>query len=234
MLISNRKVSIPFIADAKLPIFWPGSKNYDFLHQICDFKGENWRAGLRRLKFLSLRDHNICQKNDQNSVFLSEALHGEIIIWNNQIFEEGYLSYPKYLGPTVWFNIQLVPKSFPKYYWILLWLWLFMTQVVKYTMKVKVIKYFLQIFVIWNNGGGKKWGARYTFWYIVLLTLCNGDRRIVQSLVIWSDLGMFWGSLGFFKSALDWWRVIGARTSTSSVVSLICVRFSTMSMCSSN
>ena len=158
MLISNRKVSIPFIADAKLPIFWPGSKNYDFLHQICDFKGENWRAGLRRLKFLSLRDHNICQKNDQNSVFLSEALHGEISIWNNQIFEEGYLSYPKYLGPTVWFNIQLVPKSFPKYYWILLWLWLFMTQVVKYTMKVKVIKYFLQIFVIWDNGAGKNEG----------------------------------------------------------------------------
>ena len=122
------------------------------------------------------------KKNDQNSVFLSEALHGEIIIWNNQIFEEGYLSYPKYLGPTVWFNIQLVPKSFQKYYWILLWLWLFMTQVVKYTMKVKVIKYFLQIFVIWNNGGGKKWGARYTFWYIVLLTLCNGDRRIVQCM----------------------------------------------------
>ena len=55
-----------------------------------------------------------------------------------------------------------------------------MTQVVKYTMKVKVIKYFLQIFVIWNNGAGKKWGARYTFWYIVLLTLCNGDRRIVH------------------------------------------------------
>ena len=150
------------------------------MHQICDFKGENWRAGLRRLKFLSLRDHNICQKNDQNSVFLSEALYGEIIIWNNQIFEEGYLSHPKYLGPNVWFNIQLVPKSFSKYYWILLWLWLFMTQVVKYTMKVKVIKYFLQIFDIWNNGAGKKWGVRYTFWYMVLLTLCNGDRRIVQ------------------------------------------------------
>ena len=57
-----------------------------------------------------------------------------------------------------------------------------MTQVVKYTMKVKVIKYFLQIFVIWKNGTGKKWGARYTFWYIVLLTLCNGDRRIVQCM----------------------------------------------------
>ena len=55
-----------------------------------------------------------------------------------------------------------------------------MTQVVKYTMKVKVIKYFLQIFVIWNNGARKKWGARYTFWYIVLLTLYNGDRRIVH------------------------------------------------------
>ena len=37
-----------------------------------------------------------------------------------------------------------------------------MTQVVKYTTKVK--------------------GVRYTFWYIVLLTLCNGDRRIVQCL----------------------------------------------------
>ena len=150
------------------------------MHQICDFKGENWRAGLRRLKFLSLIDQIICKNNYQNTVFLSEALHGEIIIWNNQIFEEGYLSNPKYLGPTFLFNIQLVPKSFSKYYWILLWLWLFMTQVVKYTMKVKVIKYFLQIFVIWNNGARKKWEARYIFWYIVLLTLCNGDRRIVQ------------------------------------------------------
>ena len=155
------------------------------MHQICDFKGKNWRAGLRRLKFLSLIDQIICKNNYQNTVFLSEALHGEIIIWNNQIFEEGYLSNPKYLGPTFLFNIQLVPKSFSKYYWILLWLWLFMNQVVKYTTKVKVIKYFLQIFDIWNNGAGKKWGVRYTFWYIVLLTLCNGDRRIVQ----WSDSG---------------------------------------------
>ena len=50
----------------------------------------------------------------------------------------------------------------------------------KYTLKVKVIKYFLQIFVIWNIWSWKKWGARYTFWYIVLLTLYNGDRRIVH------------------------------------------------------
>ena len=131
-------------------------KNMIFLHQICDFRGKNWKAGLRRLKFLSLIDQIICKNNYQNTVFRSEALHGEIIIWNNQIFEEGYMSHPKYLGPTDWINIQLVPKPFTKYYWILLWLWLFMTQVVKYTMKVKVIKYFLQIFVIWNNEAGKK------------------------------------------------------------------------------
>ena len=142
----------------KCQYFDPAQKNYDFLHQICDFIGKNWRAGLTRLKFLSLIDQNICKKNDQNSVFVSEAVHGEMIIWNNQIFEEGYLSHPKYLGPTVWFNIQLVPKLFSKYYWILLWLWLFMTQVVKYTMKVKVIKYFPQIFVIWNNGTDKNEG----------------------------------------------------------------------------
>ena len=141
MLISNRKVSIPFVGDAKIRKFWPDSKTYDFLHQICDLRGKNWTAGLTRLKFLSLIDQNICRKNDQNSVFVSEAVHGEIIIWNNQIFEEGYLSHPKYLGPTVLFNIQLVPKSFSKYYWILIWLWLIMTQVVKYIMKVKVIKY---------------------------------------------------------------------------------------------
>ena len=134
------------------------SKISKILHQICDFKGENWRAGLRRLKFLSLIDQIICKNNYQNTVFLSEALHGEIIIWNNQIFEEVYLSNPKYLGPTFLFNIQLVPKSFSKYYWILLWLWLLKTQVVKYKMKVKVIKYFLQIFVIWNNGAEKNEG----------------------------------------------------------------------------
>ena len=169
MLISNRKVSIPFIADAKLPIFWPGSKNYDFLHQICDFKAENWRAGLRRLKFLSLRDQNICKKNDQNSVFLSEAVHGEIIICNNQIFEEGYLSHPKYLGSTVWFTIQLVPKlqNVTLFFNLIQWKWKWSNIFIKYlSSEIMELE--------------KKWGAWYTFWYIVLLTLCNGDRRIVQ------------------------------------------------------
>ena len=111
------------------------------------------------------------------SAYISEL---KKCLFHVEIFRQtGLFKNWKYLGPTVWFNIQLVPKSFSKYYWILLWLWLFMTQVVKYTTKVKVIKYFLQIFDIWNNGAGKKWGVRYTFWYIVLLTLFNGDRRIV-------------------------------------------------------
>ena len=180
MLISNRKVSIPFVADAKMPTFWPGSKKLWFFTPNMRFHWEKLKGWSDKVEIFVTYRSKYLQKNDQNSVFVSEAVHGEIIIWNNQIFEEGYLSHPKYLGPTVWFNIQLVPKSFSKYYWILLWLWLFMTQVVKYTTKVKVIKYFLQIFDIWNNGAGKKWGVRYTFWYIVLLTLCNGDRRIVQ------------------------------------------------------
>ena len=81
---------------------------------------------------------------------------------------------------------------------------------VKYTMKVKVIKYFLQIIVIWNNGAVKKWIARYTFWYIVLLTLCNGDRRIVQWLTvivlqkynIRSNILQYW-------LEIDWYHVVG-------------------------
>ena len=83
-----------------------------------------------------------------------------------------------------------------------------MTQVVKYTMKVKVIKYFLQIFVIWNNGAGKKWGARYTFWYIVLLTLCNGDRRIVQ----WGTVLRIPSFPGAMPHKWDWLIWAGAGT----------------------
>jgi len=77
-----------------------------------------------------------------------------------------------------------------------------MTQVVKYKMKVKVIKYFIQILVIWNNGAGKKWGARYTFWYIVLLTLCNGDRRIVQC----PYLELHPSTIRIFHSAMSDWE----------------------------
>ena len=158
MLISNRKVSIPFIDDAKIPKFWPGIKNFIIFTPKMTFLGGKLKGWSEKVEIFVTNRSKYLQKRDQNSIFLSEAVHGEIIIWKNQIFEEGYLSHPKYLGPYVWFNIQLVPKSFSKYYWILLWLWLLKTQVVKYEMKVKVIKYFHQIFVIWNNGAEKNEG----------------------------------------------------------------------------
>ena len=48
MLISNRKVSIPFLADAKLPMFWPGSKIWFLL-------------GMAMRLFLAMRiDARIC------------------------------------------------------------------------------------------------------------------------------------------------------------------------------
>ena len=138
------------------------------------FWGGKLKGWFDKVKKNSHMDQIISTNNYQNAVFVSEALLGEIMVWNNQIFEEGYMSHPKYLGSTVWFNIQLVPKLY------LCDLLLSSHYEPKCTMKVKVIKYFLQIFVIWNNGAGKKWGARYTFWYIVLLTLCNGDKRMVH------------------------------------------------------
>ena len=35
---------------------------------------------------------------------------------------------------------------------------------------------------IWNNRAGKKWGERYTFWYIVLLTILERRKSIVQCI----------------------------------------------------
>ena len=75
------------------------------------FQGEKLNGWSEKVEIFVTYRSKYLQKNDQNSVFVREALHGEIIFWNNQIFEEGYLSHPKYLGSTVWFNIQLVPKS---------------------------------------------------------------------------------------------------------------------------
>ena len=76
---------------------------------------------------------------------------------------------------------------------------------------------FFQIFDIWNNGAGKKWGVRYTVWYIVLLTLCNGDRRIVQCMIrrriskpgnfrtfIWTLIEFFANVLTFFHMFVEW------------------------------
>ena len=70
-------------------------------------------------------------------------------------------------GSTVWFNIQLVPKT---YFGIFV---IYFCRVIRNQMYTESESD--QIFVIW-----RKWGARYTFWYIVLLTLCNGDRHIVN------------------------------------------------------
>ena len=86
------------------------SKISQFLLQRCHFWGKNWRAGLTRLKFLSHIDQIICKNNYQNIVFVSEALHGEITIWNNQIFEEGYLSHPKYLGGLFYLTFNSSPN----------------------------------------------------------------------------------------------------------------------------
>ena len=41
-----------------------------------------------KVEFLLHIDQIICQNNYQNTVFVSDALHNEIIIRNNQIFEK--------------------------------------------------------------------------------------------------------------------------------------------------
>ena len=40
MLISNRKVSIPFVGDAKIPKFGPGIKNFIIFNPNMTFLGE--------------------------------------------------------------------------------------------------------------------------------------------------------------------------------------------------
>ena len=62
MLISNRKVSIPFVADAKMPIFWPGSKKLWFFTPNMRFHWEKLNGWSDKLKFLSLLDQNIRKK----------------------------------------------------------------------------------------------------------------------------------------------------------------------------
>ena len=62
------------------------------------FQGEKLNGWSEKVEIFVTYRSKYLQKNYQNSVFLSEAVHGEIIIWNNQIFEEGYLSHPKYFA----------------------------------------------------------------------------------------------------------------------------------------
>ena len=65
------------------------------------FQGEKLNGWSEKVQIFVTYGSKYFLKNDQNSAFLSEAVHDEIIIWNNKIFEEGYLSNPKYFGPTV-------------------------------------------------------------------------------------------------------------------------------------
>ena len=89
MLFSNRKVSIPFVADAKMPIFRPGSKKLWFFTPNMRFHWEKLKGWSDKVEIFVTYRSKYLQKNDQNSVFVSEAIHGEIIIWNNKIFEKG-------------------------------------------------------------------------------------------------------------------------------------------------
>ena len=56
------------------------------------FLGEKLNGWSDKVEIFVTFRSKYLQKNDQNSVFVSEAIHGEIFIWNNQMFEEGYLS----------------------------------------------------------------------------------------------------------------------------------------------
>ena len=83
-----------------------------------------------------------------------------MIIWNNQIFVEDFLSHPKCFRSTVWLhNLSPISKlkrreSKEK---VLHLGWSFILSVIynrlvpKYMLKVKLIKYVLQIFFIWNK-----------------------------------------------------------------------------------
>ena len=80
MFISNRKVPIPFVGDAKIPKFLPGIKNFIIFAPNMRFQGEKLKGWSEKVEIFVTFRSKYWQKNDQNSVFLSEALHGEIII----------------------------------------------------------------------------------------------------------------------------------------------------------
>ena len=63
---------------------------------------------------MSLVDQKILSKNDQNSAFFGEAVHDEIIIWNNQIFEEGlfFLKYEICICRAMFVTIAGVSQTY--------------------------------------------------------------------------------------------------------------------------
>ena len=148
MLISNSIHS--FCSGCKTTNILTWLKKIWLLHQICDILGKNWPAGLTKLNFLK----NICTKKDQNSVFVSEAIHGEIIIWKKSIIWRGLPQPSKIFGLNWLINHSTRPQIV-KFYIVT---FLSSHYEPKYTTRVKVIKCFLQIFVVWNNGAEKNEG----------------------------------------------------------------------------
>ena len=62
----------------------PKYQSYD----LESFLGDKLEGWYDKVECLSHIDEIICQNNHQNTVFVSDALHDEIINRNNQIFEK--------------------------------------------------------------------------------------------------------------------------------------------------
>ena len=63
MLISNKKISIPFVGNAKIPKFCAGIKNFIISTPNMTFLEGKLKGCLTRLKFLSHIDQIICKNN---------------------------------------------------------------------------------------------------------------------------------------------------------------------------
>ena len=111
------------------------------------FQGEKLNGWSEKVEIFVTYRSKYLQKNDQNSVFLSEAVHGELNIWRG-------LPEP---SSTFGFNCLIQHSTRPQIK-IMLHCDLFLSSHYepKCTLKEKVIKYCLQIFDVWNNAAGKK------------------------------------------------------------------------------
>ena len=62
MLILNRKVSIPFVGDAKIPKFWPGIKNFIIFTPKMTFLGEKLKGWSDKVEIFVTYRSNYLQK----------------------------------------------------------------------------------------------------------------------------------------------------------------------------
>ena len=171
MLISSRKISIPCVADAIIPKFWPGIKKIIIFTPKMRFLGKNWMAGLTRLKFLSQINQNICTKMTKRASLSVKLFMVKWLFEITKYLKRVTWAIQNICGSTVWFNIQLVPKT---YFGIFVIYFCRVIRNQRYTESESD-----QIFVIW-----RKWGARYTFWYIVRSTLCNALQNVNRTMGI--------------------------------------------------